>query len=66
MIIERTNPFTGKVNRMDLPVSRAQIERWQNGACSQDAFPNLNPNQREFIQTGLLPEDWTAIFGDVS
>ena len=64
MRIDRTNPFTGKTNSMDLPVSPAQIARWQNGALIQDAFPNLTPEQRDFILTGLTPEEWDALFPD--
>tara|TARA_R110001599_G_scaffold27033_6_gene95402 strand:+ start:142 stop:303 length:162 start_codon:yes stop_codon:yes gene_type:complete len=30
----------------------------------QDAFPGLNPDQREFIQTGLTIEEWDEIFVD--
>jgi hypothetical protein len=29
----------------------------------QDAFPYLTPNQREFLMTGLFPEEFAALCG---
>ena len=37
---------------------------WSEGAFIQDAFPMLNQDQREFIKTGLTPEDWLMLFAD--
>lgn len=63
MIIERKSPLTGNLNQMDLPVTQAQIDRWQNSdQLIQDAFPNLNAEQREFLMTGYTQEDWDTIF----
>lgn len=28
----------------------------------QQAFPNLSPNDREFIMTGITPEEWSNLF----
>ena len=36
---------------------------WQSGEFIQDAFPYLNPNQRELVKTGIHPECWENIFG---
>jgi hypothetical protein len=39
---------------MDLPVTMEQINRWQlDGVLIQDAFPNLNADEREFLKTGI-------------
>lgn len=35
---------------------------WQSGEFIQNAFPYLNPNQRELINTGIHPECWEKIF----
>lgn len=63
MKIVKTSPFTGRQNTMDLPITSEQIERWQNGELIQNAFPNLTPDEREFLMTGITPEDWNGIFG---
>jgi len=58
VIIVRTSPFTGKVHQMEIPVTYAQIKKWQEGMNIQDAMPNLTPEQREFIKTGIPPHEW--------
>lgn len=37
-------------------------QNWQFGMLVQEAFPNLNNNEREFIMTGLYQEEWDAMF----
>jgi len=34
------------------------IEAWINGKLIQDALPYLYPNEREFLITGYLDDDW--------
>jgi hypothetical protein len=62
MIFQRISPFTGKLNQMDLPVTEDQVNKYNNGALIQDAFPNLNASQREFLKTGLTDDDWDNMF----
>lgn len=63
MEIVRRCPFTGKFNKMDLPITEGQISRWESGVLIQDAFPNLDADQREFIKTGITPEVWDKMMG---
>lgn len=62
MIIKRRCPFTGTINEMDIQISLTQLERWQNGELIQRARPNLTPDEREFIMTGITPEQWDNTF----
>jgi hypothetical protein len=62
MLITRTNPFNGEVNTLNIEVTDAQIEAYAAGASIQDAFPNLNADDREFIKTGITAESWDAMF----
>jgi hypothetical protein len=62
MLITRTNPFNGEVNTLNIEVTDAQIEAYAAGALIQDAFPNLNADDREFIKTGITAESWDAMF----
>ena len=64
MIIEKESPFSGNVNRMDIPVTLAQIEAWKGGELIQDAMPNLTADEREFLMTGITPEEWENTFGE--
>jgi len=66
--LERKCPFTGAWNTMELPLTVAEydrgMDRWEDGALIQVAFPTLNAEQREFVKTGITPEMWTKIFGE--
>lgn len=62
MKITRKSPFTGTVNTMDIDVTDVQIERWKSGTLIQNAMPNLSADEREFIMTGITPEEWQATF----
>ena len=63
--VSRRSVFTKEMNSMVLPVSQERIEIWAagGGALIQDAFPELNADQREFLMSGATPEEWEAIFG---
>ena len=51
---------------MSIDVSLVQYRDWLRGVPIQDAMPNLTPNEREFIMTGITPEEWNEIFGGES
>ena len=38
-------------------------DAWANGALVQNAFPNLDADDREFIVSGITPEEWDATYG---
>jgi hypothetical protein len=69
-MIHYTNrsPITGENNTMEFDMLQTVFEdcyvAWSEGANIQDAFPMLDADQREFIKTGLTPEDWFMLFGD--
>jgi hypothetical protein len=58
--IIRISPFSGKQHTMDLPVTTEQLRRYVDGVSVQDAFPELSPEEREFILTGITPAEWDA------
>jgi hypothetical protein len=55
---------SGKWHVMELPVTKDQIRRWMNGEFIQNAMPNLDDEQREFLMTGITPDEWNANFGE--
>jgi len=62
--IQKTSHFTGKVNTMELDVTMAQLEDYERGdGLIQNIFPNLSPDEREFLKTGCTPQEWDAMFG---
>ncbi len=64
MLIERTDPFTGKKNALELPITEDQLATWKRGMVIQRAMPHLTPDQREFLMTGIMPDSWDAAFKD--
>jgi hypothetical protein len=66
MIIVRQSPLTRKINAMDLDITPRQLFAWKSGTLAQDAFPNLSPDEREFVISGLTADDWNALYGDGS
>lgn len=63
MLIQRKSYVSGQVNTMDLDVTMDQLESWQNGELIQVVMPNLTPDEREFLITGITPDEWKKIFG---
>ena len=64
MKIKKLHPSTLEENEMDLPITEDQYNSWQSGTLIQVAMPNLTKDQREFLITGLLPDDWGRIFSE--
>lgn len=62
MLIKKQSMFSGEIRVMDIPVTQDQIDRWVNGELIQNAMPNLTADEREFIMTGITPEEWDNAF----
>lgn len=62
MKITRRSIISNKEREMDLPVTEEQYAAWRRGVLVQDAFPQLDSEQREFILSGITPDEWDAAF----
>lgn len=62
MLIERKSILTGVVRVRDIPVTAEQILAWEQGQLIQTAMPNISPEDREFIMTGVVAEEWDKTF----
>ena len=62
MIITKTSPFSNATNVMDINVTEEQLALWEGGMLIQNAMPNLSADEREFIMTGITPEEWDSAF----
>lgn len=67
MIYTNTSSFTGKTHSMALNINLEDFQRGlglrAGGALIQDAFPQLNADEREFIMTGATPDEWNELHG---
>lgn len=68
MKIERKSIISGNVTTMYLDVTNEQMERFndrrKNGEYIQNIFPELTPDEREFILTGMTKQEWDETFSD--
>jgi hypothetical protein len=53
---------SGKTRTLDLPITEEQLFRYNSGELIQVAFPNLTADEREFIMTGIVQNEWDEIF----
>lgn len=64
MLIIRLSQITGYMHGIDLPVTDEQMAIFEGGNVPiQDAFPHLNAPQREYIKSGITPEEWFVHIG---
>lgn len=65
VVVLSPSQLTGKEHSMELPMTvteyRRAMEHYNRGALIQDAFPRLSPAQREFLMTGITPEEWESL-----
>ncbi len=64
MNITRRSPVDNVERTLDIPCTEEQLLRWNSGELIQSAMPNLTPDQREFLMTGVTPEQWEEMFGE--
>jgi hypothetical protein len=62
MLIAKTSSLTSRTHEMEIDVSDKQIALWMEGALIQDVMPNLSPDEREFLMTGITPAEWNEMF----
>jgi len=63
--VTRQSVITKKINTMELPITQEHLDIYETvgDILIQDAFPNLDAEQREFILTGVTPQEWNDTFG---
>lgn len=64
---EKTHVQTGqKVLVVNASIRRMDVAwyMWNQGQHVQVAFGFLNPDEREFLLTGITPEEWDEMFAE--
>lgn len=65
MEITKASMISGKLRTLELDITDEQMYRWrQCGELIQNVMPNLTPDEREFLMTGITAEEWDAAFKD--
>lgn len=58
MKLTKTSLLTGAIHTLEIDVTDEQLARWKSGVNIQDACGHLTPEEREFIMTGITPNEW--------
>ena len=53
-----------KDHTREIDVCQSQLDAWKSGVLIQNAMPNLSADDREFLMTGITPEEWDEHFSD--
>ncbi len=68
ILIEKTSDLSGKLTEMLIGINFNDFVKafkaWDSGELIQNAFPTLSADEREFIKTGITPQEWEAVFGE--
>jgi hypothetical protein len=64
--VTRQSVLTRQMNTMELPISQEHLDIYDTvgDILVQDAFPNLDKEQREFLLSGITPQEWNKYIGD--
>lgn len=63
MQITRKSIVSGKERTLDINITEDQLKRWENGeGLIQNIMPNITPDEREFILTGITNDEWDETF----
>lgn len=63
MKITKISPFTGKENTIEIPgLTEQMLNDWKGGMLIQNAMPGISAEHREFLMTGITPEEWNDLF----
>lgn len=62
--VTRKSTLTGNTNTLELAITEEQLALYEaGGILLQNAFPHLSAPEREFIKSGITPQEWEEIFG---
>jgi hypothetical protein len=65
MLFIKQSPISGKIHEMEVNCTPEEFAEWHfKHALIQDAMPNATADQREFLMTGITPDEWDEMFGE--
>ena len=65
MKVIRISQFTGIEHTLEIPITEEQLQSWQDGELIEKAMPKLSVDEREFIKTGITPDEWNEVFKEL-
>ncbi len=61
-VVKGVCPFCGEVWEVYVPA--AGLKKWMDGACIQNAMPDVPAETREFLLSGMCRDCQNKIFGE--
>lgn len=61
MRVPSVSILTGRLNWLDLPITRSEYRRFRSGELAQHVWPNLTAEQRDFLILGITPDEAKAL-----
>ena len=63
--VTRKSILSGNTNTMALDISQEHLDMYEQvgGLLVQAVFPNLSKEEREFLISGITPQEWNETFG---
>lgn len=62
MLIKRVSNISGIEHEMEINITEQQLQKWKNGMLMIHEMPALTADEREFLYTGITPEEWDSHF----
>jgi hypothetical protein len=67
VVVTNISTLTGEMHHLEINIDfdsfiQSLID-WMEGGLIQDCFPELSPDEREFIVSGITADEWEARFG---
>ena len=63
MLITRKSMFSNTIYTREIDITQEQLDDWTNTrALIQDVMPQLSVDDREFLMTGITPDEWKSMF----
>jgi hypothetical protein len=63
MLVTKQSRISGKISSMDLDITSEQLDRVNLGIeLIQNIVPHLSSEEREFLITGITPDEWNELF----
>jgi hypothetical protein len=63
MLVTRKSMLTGFSRTLEVPgLTNEMVQNWEEGMLVQEAMPDISPELREFVMTGIAPDEWDSHF----